>query len=278
MSLYRARFDDGFDTTEPSQFSYNHNINNIKRFRYNKDFEAVLYTSTFPSAAYQEIDDRRKRETHFFLSVWTHRIGTRNLNCALNVDGYNVQVGSTAEEFYNILCHRIGKGTSKLKYLMTLGSILEKSDSNYIFSSTVASKLFEKHDALITTSIKSQGSQLNITFNKFATDNLLDLKYIYYCKVPNNCQVLAYEVDEIGFPKGDIIKWYKWKIDLSSIVFSKAPNSTISIEELRSAIINTDISSICMFPNVNKRPSDLHNGIVIYKNVTFRVDFRIILI
>lgn len=279
MSLYRARFDSGFDKTDPTQFGYIHDLSKIKRFRYNKDHEAVLYTATFPSTAYLEVEGSRNGEDYFFLSVWSHKDSSRDFNCALNVNGNNLCSGSTAARFYNILCCNVGKNTSQLYYLETLGKVLEKPGTDYLFSSILASKLFEEHDALITTSMKSQGKELNITFNQYASDNLLELKYIYHCTVPSNSQTLCYKVDEIGFNRGDSIEWRKWCLDYDSIIFVKQPPTGITIEPIKKAIQNGNgISAMEMNPNVNKAPDEWHDGVVVYNDRSFHLQFKINLI
>ena len=60
LPLYRARFDNGFDNTDPHQFGYIHNLAAITRYRYNKAQEAVLYMATEPSTAYKEIENVAK--------------------------------------------------------------------------------------------------------------------------------------------------------------------------------------------------------------------------
>lgn len=279
MSLYRARFDSGFDKTDPSQFGYIHDLSKITRFRYNQDHEAVLYTATFPSTAYLEIEGSRKSETYFYLSIWSHKDGAKAFNCALNVNGNNLSIGSRAERFYNILRNNVGESTSKLYYLETLGKVLEKPGTDYLFSSILASKLFEKHDALITTSMKSQGSELNVTFNQYASDNLLELKYIYRCVVPSNNHTLAYKVDEIGIPQGDKIEWRKWSVDYDSIRFAEQQTIDVTVEQLRASIqTGKDIMSKVMNPNVNKKPDDWQEGVVVMNGKSFKVLFKVKLI
>lgn len=276
LSLYRARFDSGFDKTDPTQFGYIHDLDKITRFRYNKDHEAVLYTSTFPSVAYLEIESGRKSETHFYLSVWSHKKSTRDFYCALNVNGNNLQDGSTVYKYYKILIDNVGDNPSKLCYLELLGELLEKQGTDYRFSSILASNLFEKHDALITTSMKSQGRELNITFNQFASDNLLDLKYIYRCAVPSDNTTLAYKVEEIGIPHTENVEWHKWELDFDSIDFAVKPTIKVDIERLKTAIKTKErITSVFLYPNVNKKPDDLHCGIVEYDGVRYRLSFRI---
>lgn len=276
LPLYRARFDSGFDKTDPNQFGYIHNIAAIRQFRYNKDQEAVLYTATYPATAYQEIESSRNGEAFFYLSVWSHRVNTRDIVLALNINGVGLRAGTTAERFYNILRENVGAGTSKLSYLTTLGRMLEKPGNDYRFSSILASKIFENHDALMTTSMKSNGSELNVTFNQNATDNLLELKYVFRCEVPIDSHSITYIVDEIGIPQGNAIEWHRWEIDIDSIDFTNQPNLPITIEQLRNAIqTGRRITQKVMYPNVNKTLGDYHDGIVDFNGVRYYVSFLI---
>lgn len=277
LLLYRARFDNGFDNTDPHQFGYIHNLAAITRFRYNKAQEAVLYTATEPSTAYKEIENSRNGETHFYLSAWSRVAGTRDFHAALNVNSIGLTRHTTAERFYNILRDNVGPGTSKLYYLSSLGRILEKPGTDYRFSSILASRIFQTHDALITTSMKSNGSELNITFNQAATDHLLELKCIYRCEVPAN-QTLAFHVANVGIPNGGIIEWHDWEVDVNSITVNGQTNMPVDIYALRQAIqTGVGITQSALYPNINKEPSDIHDGVVIYHGGPVRVLFRIML-
>lgn len=278
LPLYRARFDNGFDNTDPHQFGYIHNLAAITRYRYNKAQEAVLYTATEPSTAYKEIENSRNGETHFYLSTWSHVAGTREFHTALNVNCVGLTRHTTAERFYNILRDNVGPGTSKLYYLSSLGRILEKPGTDYRFSSILASRIFQTHDALITTSMKSNGSELNITFNQSAADQLLELKWIYRCEVLAN-QASVFHVSNVGIPNGGIIDWYNWLVDVNSISLNGQTNMPVDIHVLRQAIqTNAGITQSVLYPNVNKEPTGLHDGIVVYNGENVRVRFRIQLI
>lgn len=276
LPLFRARFDSGFDKTDPNQFGYIHNIAAIQQFRYNKDQEAVLYTATYPATAYQEIESSRNGEAYFYLSVWSHKDNAREFVLALNVNDIGLRTGTTAARFYNILRDNVGEGTSKLFYLTTLGRMLERPGNDYRFSSILASKIFENHDALMTTSMKSNGSELNVTFNQCATDNLLELKHVFRCEVPIDSHSIAYHVDEIGVPQGNAIEWHRWEIDIDSIDFTNQPSFPISIVHLRTAIqTGRGITQNVMCPNVNKALDDYHDGIVVFNGVRCFVSFMI---
>ena len=275
--LYRARFDNGFDNTDPHQFGYIHNLAVITRFRYNKAQEAVLYTATEPSTAYKEIENSRNGETHFYLSTWSHVAGARDFHAALNVNDVGLTQNTTAERFYNILRDNVGPGTSKLYYLSSLGRILERPGTDYRFSSILASKIFQTHDALITTSMKSNGSELNITFNQAATDQLLELKWIYKCEVLAN-QTLAFHVTTVGIPNGGIIEWHNWEVDVNSVAVNGQTNMPVDIHALRQAIrTGVGIAQSAIYPNVNKAPTDIHDGVVVYNGELVRVLFQIVL-
>ena len=277
LLLYRARFDNGFDNTDPHQFSYNRNLDNIHRLRYNKCHEAVLYTATEPSIAYKEIESSRNGETHFYLSTWSHVAGARDIHAALNVNGVGLTHHTTTERFYNILRDNVGPGTSILYYLSSLGRILEKPGTDYRFSSILASRIFQTHDALITTSMKSNGSELNITFNQAATDQLLELKWVYKCEVPVN-QTLAFRVANVGIPNGGIIEWHNWEVDVDSVAVNGQTNMPVDIHALRQAIrTGVGITQSAIYPNVNKAPTDIHDGVVVYNGELVRVLFQIVL-
>lgn len=102
LPLYRARYAEGFDINNPEQFSYNHYTDCIKRHRYNKEKEAVLFTATNPLVAFKEIKEDGKPDS-FYLAVWKPRNKTHEFNLALNLNGSVVPMNSNAGRFNRIL-------------------------------------------------------------------------------------------------------------------------------------------------------------------------------
>ena len=196
LNLYRARVGREFDIIDSSQFTYNHNINNIKKQRYNKDGEAVLYTSTNPSTAFQELkwncDDGK-----LYIAV-IHPVDKNIVfNCALNINGENLASGSNAYKYYDVAKQKFAGNSEALIFFSHIGEMLEE-DKDYNFSSNYASMLFHKYDTFITVSAVSEGSELNVTFNKTAADNKLRLGWVFECKLPKNNNTLCFEVLRIG--------------------------------------------------------------------------------
>lgn len=274
LPLYRARYAEDFDITDPNQFSYIHNLDVIKMLRYNKDHEAVLYTATHPLIAFKEIEDVGKPDS-FYLSVWMPKKDNSVFKLALNINGSGVVAGSNAGKFHQILKDNTGVGSSEYTYLSELGHILEKPGSDYRFSSILASQLFQDHDALMTTSMKSEGKELNVTFNQKATDDLMEIKYLYHCDVPKT-NTLAFNVRGIGIPENGHIAWYKWSIDYDSIALSPDCPNPVFLPDLRNAIrTGKGITQCVMQPNVNKESTAVHEGNVMYNGNLYQVEFRV---
>ena len=275
LPLYRARYDDGFNNSDPNQFGYIHNLDLITMFRYNKAHEAVLYTATDPMTAFKEIKQEGKPNS-FYLSVWMPVNEDRVLNMALNINGTGLKEGSNAWRFHQILRDNTGAGSLEYRYLSELGRLLEKPGSDYRCSSIIASQIFQSHDALMTTSMKSDGKELNVTFNQNAADQLLEIKYVYHCQVPQNLDSLALDVTEIGVPHDVQIEWHPWEVDYDSIQLSPDCINPIYLPDLREAIrTGRGISQCVMKPNVNKAPTAVQDGEVVYNNEIYHVRFRI---
>ena len=275
LPLYRARYDDGFNNSDPNQFSYIHNKELIAMFRYNKAHEAVLYTATDPITAFKEIKQEGKPDS-FYLSVWMPVNEDCVLNMALNINGTGLKEGSNAWRFHQILRDNTGAGSPEYRYLSELGRLLEKPGSDYRFSSILASQIFQTHDALMTTSMKSDGKELNVTFNQNAADHLLEIKYVYHCPVPQNLDSLVLDVTEVGVPHDGQIEWHPWEVNYDSIQLSPDCINPVSLPDLREAVrTGRGISQCVIKPNVNKAPTVEHDGVVVYNGVMYHVRFKI---
>jgi len=275
LPLYRARYDDGFNNTDSNQFGYIHNLDLIRVYRYNKAHEAVLYTSTDPITAFKEIRQERKPDS-IYISVWMPVNEDCVLNMALNINGTGLKEGSNAWRFHQILRDNTGAGSLEYRYLSELGRLLEKPGSDYRCSSIIASQLFQTHDALMTTSMKSEGKELNVTFNQNAADRLLDIKYVYHCPVPQNLVISALEVTEIGVTNDGKIVWHPWEVDFGSIQLSPDCINPVYLPDLREAVrTGSGISQCVLKPNVNKAPTAEHDGVVVYNGEMYHVRFRI---
>ena len=275
LPLYRARYDDGFNNTDPNQFGYIHNLDLIRVYRYNKAHEAVLYTATDPMTAFKEIKQDGKPDS-FYLSVWMPVNETNVLDMALNINGTGLKESSNAWRFHQILRDNTGAGSLEYRYLSELGRLLEKPGSDYRCSSIIASLIFQTHDALMTTSMKSDGKELNVTFNQNAADNLLEIKYVFHCRVPQNLDNLALDVTEIGLPCDRQIEWHPWEVDYGSIQLSPDCVNPVCLPDLREAVrTGRGISQCVMKPNVNKAPTAEQDGVVVYNGVMYHVRFRI---
>lgn len=275
LPLYRARYDDGFNKSDPNQFGYIHNLDLITMFRYNKAHEAVLYTATDPMTAFKEIKQEGRPDS-FYLSVWMPVNEDRVLNMALNINGTGLKEGSNAWRFHQILRDNTGAGSNEYRYLSELGRLLEKPGSDYRFSSILASQIFQTHDALMTTSMKSEGKELNVTFNQNAADRLLEIKYVYHCRVPQNLDSLALDVTEVGVPHDGQIEWHPWEVVYDSIQLAPDCINPVFLPDLRNAVrTGRGISQCVMKPNVNKAPTAEQDGVVVYNGEMYHVRFRI---
>lgn len=275
LPLYRARYDDGFNSSDPNQFGYIHNPELITMFRYNKAHEAVLYTATDSMTAFKEIKQEGKPDS-FYLSVWMSVNEESVLNMALNINGTGLKENSNAWRFHQILRDNTGAGSLEYRYLSELGRLLEKPGSDYRCSSILASQIFQTHDALMTTSMKSEGKELNVTFNQNAADRLLEIKYVYHCRVPQNLDSLALDVTEVGIPHGGQIEWHPWEVDYDNIQLSPDCINPMCLPDLRDAVrTGRRISQCVMKPNVNKAPTAEQDGVVVYNGEMYRVKFRI---
>lgn len=209
ITLYRARYNTGFDDTDPSQFSYIHNVNIISRQRYNKAHEQVLYTATNPSTAYEEIE-QPGNSGPFYLSVWT---SGDELTYSFLYNPQNCIKGSNAERFTGILYKKVAGTAVGDHYHGMIGQLMEHEGTNYSFSSELASRIFKSIDALVSVSVKSDGKELNITFRKEAVDNAVKMHYVLLCDKMDN---VWFHVEKIGLLEGNSVVWYHLELDDAS--------------------------------------------------------------
>src|SRR5574344_662048 len=227
LPLYRARYDDNFDNSDYNQFSYIHNPSFINMLRYNQKGEAVLYTSTNPDTAFKEI--KQNGNSDYYLSLW-RRKNDEEINCAMVYNPANIKNrNSNAGEYSQALSNIIGGNTSMNFFLGKIGEIMEIGNQDYRFSSQLASAILKKRDVLITTSTKSDGTELNITFNKNAADKYLEMKYVLKCNECHNKLPYRVEVSEIGVIENKQIIWYTFTLDENSFKNSGDPDKCNNI-------------------------------------------------
>lgn len=219
LPLYRARYADPtfVHTDDITQYGYIHDeLDKIKRFRYNVAKEQVLYTATNPYIAFKEIEKANAPE-YFFLSVFKKRHdGNFYIFPILPM---KAKKNSIAEKFASSIDGIYPTHTSVRNWAQIIGGIMESSNEgilnkDYMFSSIAAQHILAKNDALLTVSQKSDDSELNVTFNKNAADQL-DLAVVYHCKsLPFDGDLtLMFEVDEIGIVVDGHVEWHGFNID-----------------------------------------------------------------
>lgn len=228
--LYRVRYDTHFDNTDPSQFGYIQDANLIIPLRFNQAKEQVLYTATNPGVAYKEIM-KDYQDTFFYLSLWEKKDRYKS-----DINYYfvytNKQTSECADSYRQIINNQytnLGQNTADAQIV---GTALELENTgknqNYVLSSEIASEIFKHFGAILSVSQKSYGKELNVTFNKESADKY-QINTIYHCRslsqseidmFENNQTTLPnmYRVDMIGRLEGGKIKWYKYKININSMI------------------------------------------------------------
>lgn len=221
MKFYRARYDseDWTDKSDLGQYSYIHDKEKVKLFRYNKDKEQVLYTSTKPLVAYNEIykDDKK-----FYISKWSIK-GNNKLKLQTTLCK-GIAKGSLAFCYMNIMREKYKENykddlKNKFEQAIKIGDVLEADsvdgydELNYKLSSAIASKFFLGCDALCTISKKSEGKELNVTFKKDIVDKRLRIEAVYEIE-PNNG---PHPLLRIGIPRNNKIEWHEWEFDIDSV-------------------------------------------------------------
>ena len=215
--LYRVRKISDFDKTDISQYGYIQDITKIKRYRLNKEGEQVLYTSSYPTIAERETI---KEISDFFLIKYRKKTCDDQFITFIAIDN-NCSKDSKSDTY--ILREKLRKDFSseELKKVDTLRQILEKDyldddKEKYKESSECASRILKVADCIITYSkVGGNGNRhLNLTFNKRATDNLLEIETIYLCKAKEDKTSLLYNIIEIGIPKNSQeVEWFDFEIN-----------------------------------------------------------------
>lgn len=267
--FYRARYDSDnwTDKNDLSQYGYIHNAEVISLFRYNKDHEQVLYTSTSPYTAFDEIFDHNKNGKNVYISKWRKKNCDKVL-CVYPTIYPEVPKRSIAERYYEaLLCNPVNFDT---KLSRKVGLILEAEcidnydGLNYKFSSAIASKFLLGSDALLTVSKKSSNTELNVTFKKDVTDNDLEIQAVYEVENPT-CRNELNRVCKIGIPQDGHLKWYRYEVETDTIKIIKYGQLKISAPD-----IITDYSKrkslrkykYTLYPNINLAITDCHIGLV----------------
>lgn len=260
LNLYRARIEEQFDITDSLQFTYNHNIEDIKKQRYNKKGEAVLYTSTNPLTAFEELKVNC-HEKKVYIAV-IHPVNKDvKFDCALNINE-NIVPDSNAGKYYREAQNIYAKDLDALHSFSTIGKLIEE-DNDYSLSSEYASLLFQKFDSLMTVSSVSKGCELNVTFNKTAADEKLKLARVFECEIPENQQSLCFQVLRIGVCSGFKVEWYNWEIVQGSIRY----------HDTNICVMQNNPGIQLLYPNVTCKTleNDCHIGILNGKDVDFKI-------
>lgn len=225
--LYRVRTDTkDFDDTNPAEFSYIQDVNKIKRQRFNREGEQVLYTSTFPNIAVMETLKEDYNDA-FYIGKWKNIKQDNKLwsfvavddNCSTNTESSSRKVREVIKEQFT---------KEQLQLNDVLRIILEKDytgveeNKKYEESSLLASKIFNVVDCILSYSKCSSkklncDEYLNVTLNKKTVDESLKLDAVYHCKSISDHTSLCYNVDKIGLLNNGKIEWHKWCVDFNSI-------------------------------------------------------------
>lgn len=229
--LYRVRYDTHFDNTDPSQFGYIQDANLITPLRFNQAKEQVLYTATNPGVAYKEIM-KNYQDTFFYLSLWEKKNLVNPIKYYL-IYPNNTKKNSSAGNYSEYINSIYANSPQQINDAQTVGKALELGENTvqnkeYALSSEIASEIFKNFGAILSVSQKSYGMELNVTFNKESADTY-QIKTIYHCRSLSQSEIdmfennqttppIMYRVDMIGRLEGGKIKWYKYKININSMI------------------------------------------------------------
>ena len=84
-SIYRVRKDeDGIDESNPKSFSYIQDSTRIRRYRFNREGEQVLYTSTTPNVAVAETLENFNG--NFYIGKWRNNTPESKFNSFVALD------------------------------------------------------------------------------------------------------------------------------------------------------------------------------------------------
>lgn len=268
LPLYRARYDSDnwIDKENCSQYSYIQNTESIRMFRYNRDGEQVLYTSTTPFIAFKEIENGSDKNV--YISKWGKVHNEDNFSVCTAICSEGIAADSTAGKYLNIMRNNLRPDT--FGQAEGIGNVLE-ADSvdgyeglNYRFSSAIASRLFQGCEALLTVSKKLDGQELNITFKRETVDTKLVIKAVYEIDAPSRHNSSILHINRIGIPRDNRIDWHKWRIDLDSLRLPSNQQCQ-NLTTIRQIIENHDERrfQLVLVPNFNKSFDDFHSGIII---------------
>ena len=283
LPLYRARYDSDnwIDKENCSQYSYIQNTESIRMFRYNRDGEQVLYTSTTPFIAFKEIENGSDKNV--YISKWGKVHNEDNFSVCTAICSEGIAADSTAGKYLNIMRNNLRPDT--FRQAEEMGNVLE-ADSidgykgyeglNYRFSSAIASRLFQGCEALLTVSKKSDGQELNITFKRETVDTKLVIKAVYEIDAPSRHNSSILHINRIGIPRDNRIEWHEWRINMDSF---RLPSYRQSLAEIRQIIERRDERryQFVFFPNINKSIDAFHQGIIVDKETRnrFYVEYEI---
>lgn len=268
LPLYRARYDSDnwTDKEESSQYSYIQDAEGIRIFRYNRNGEQVLYTSTTPFIAFKEIENGSDRNV--YISKWGKVHNEDNFSVCTAICNEGIAADSTAGKYLNIMRNNLRLDT--FRQAEEMGNVLE-ADSidgyeglNYRFSSAIASRLFQGCEALLTVSKKSDGKELNITFKREAVDTKLKIRAVYEIDAPSRHNGSILHINRIGIPQDNQIEWHEWRINMDSFRLP-SNHQDQDLAAIRQIIARHDERryQFRLFPNYNKNLDDFHVGIIV---------------
>lgn len=282
LPLYRARYDSDIwtDKEDLSQYSYIQDAERIGMFRYNREHEQVLYTSTTPCVAFKEIENGNERNV--YISRWENVSSADSFSVYTAIYQDGIDAGSTAGKYLDImqgrLCPTAFRHAEKLGNVLEADCVYGYEGLNYRFSSAIASRLFQGCEALLTVSKKSLGKELNITFKRETVDTKLDIKVVYEIDAPSRHSGSILHVNRIGIPRHNRIEWYGWRINCGTLRLPSTHQDQ-DLVVIRQIIERYDERryQFALFLNLNKNLDDFHLG-VITDNITrhrFYVEYKI---
>lgn len=276
--IYRVRKDEeGIDEADPNSFSYIQDVTKITRQRFNLPGEQVLYTSTYPNVAVEETLENF--DGNFYIGKWRKNNLESKFNSFVALDENcskdSKSISRKARE--DIKTHF---SKAELEHIDYLRNILEKDYSKvpeaeqYIESSILASKILEVADCILSYSAKDD-RELNVTFNKKATDELLQLESVYYCRPLNDKKKMCYDVQKIGIVKDGKIIWYKWEVNMESLKWLDDDQECVS--PIQYLAINK-YARLHKYVNLNNNLYGLHTGYIQFQTEINWVNYEIRLI
>jgi len=275
ISLYRARYYENFDITNPEEFSYIHSAKKIPLARYNKKGVPALYTSTHYNYAYHEIEKSSQTGTDVFVSKWKP-IQNKELSIACNLSR-NGSEKSIVRKYYNILISKFQGDV--LTYFNRLGNLLEwpadvnTPENQYNITSEMASRILSSHDVLMTVSTKAD--ELNLTFNKDAADSKLKLESVFWAEAPSKHKNTISCVKKIGVPdaaNSNIIVWHDFEIDEDTL---RCPDQPLYLARRLKTLYKNEGSERFFICPIVKDIDDFHTGLYKDDDQSIRFECKI---